>query len=65
MTKLGQALYQRSLQAILARFEPCGPEEDLMFINAWNEWGKASHLEPDKRWGQAYLEATRRALRGQ
>jgi len=56
-------LYRRWLEATLARFEPYGPGENLMFINAWNEWGEGSHLEPDKRWGRAYLEATRSALR--
>jgi hypothetical protein len=57
-------LYRHWLEATLSRFEPYGPGENLVFINAWNEWGEGSHLEPDKRWGRAYLEATRRALRG-
>jgi lipopolysaccharide biosynthesis protein len=56
-------LYRRWLQATLAKFEPYGPGEDLVFINAWNEWGEGNHLELDVRWGRAYLEATRSALR--
>jgi lipopolysaccharide biosynthesis protein len=37
-------------------------DEQMVFINAWNEWAEGNHLEPDMHWGRRFLEATRNAL---
>ena len=38
-------------------------DERVVFINAWNEWAEGNHLEPDLKWGRAYLEATDTAIK--
>jgi hypothetical protein len=57
-------LYGAWLGQVLAREASAGGGEPLVFINAWNEWAEGNHLEPCRRWGHAYLDATRRALAG-
>ena len=37
------------------------PDEAIIFVNAWNEWGEGCHLEPDLRWGLGFLEETFRS----
>jgi hypothetical protein len=36
-------------------------DERIVFINAWNEWGEGSYLEPDTDFGHGFLEAVRNA----
>ena len=37
-------------------------DNNIVFINSWNEWGEGSHLEPDIKFGYQYLEAVSKVL---
>ncbi len=37
-------------------------DDDIIFINAWNEWAEGTYLEPDLKWKYGYLEATKDAI---
>jgi lipopolysaccharide biosynthesis protein len=57
------AAYERWLQCMVEETDANRRgDERLIFVNAWNEWAEGNHLEPDDRFGRAYLEATKRAL---
>lgn len=36
--------------------------ENFVFLNSWNEWAEGSHLEPDMKYGYAWLQACVEAL---
>lgn len=54
--------YGEWLLNVLKKFKPYSKDENLVFINAWNEWAEGNHLEPDQKWGSQYLQATKEAI---
>ncbi|HXW39359.1 MAG TPA: glycoside hydrolase family 99-like domain-containing protein [Acidimicrobiales bacterium] len=56
------AVYEHWLRYTAASVATVRPEENYLFIVAWNEWAEGNHLEPDQRYGRAFLEATRAVM---
>lgn len=55
-------LYKQWLKDVIIESKNKDLDDSMVFINAWNEWGEGAYLEPDKRYGYAYLQATKEAL---
>src|SRR5208283_3347640 len=54
--------YRRWLEMTVASVANTPEEHNYLFILAWNEWAEGNHLEPDARYGRAFLEATRSVM---
>ena len=37
---------------------------EFVFIKSWNEWAEGNYIEPDLKWGTAYLDELKKILRG-
>jgi hypothetical protein len=54
--------FQKWVMGKAQKFTPKSSEENLFFINAWNEWAEGNHLEPCEKFGLKTLEALRYGL---
>jgi len=63
MTGLTPATTATWLKDIIAESKKIHSEsEHIVFVNSWNEWAEGSHLEPDMKYGYAYLQAIKDVL---
>jgi len=57
-------LFRLHLREAVLRVNDRPPEHRIVFLKAWNEWAEGNYVEPDQKWGHAYLEVIRDELTG-
>ena len=57
-------LFRRHLREAIRRVAENSQQESLVFLKAWNEWAEGNHVEPDQKWGRAWLQVIREELEG-
>ena len=61
--KSSPELYKEWLDNVIEYTKKNYPKDNqFVFLHSWNEWAEAAHLEPDRKYGFAYLEATLKSL---
>lgn len=49
--------FKMAIDKALGCVEKRDEQRRIVFLNAWNEWGEGSYMEPDMKFGHGYLDA--------
>jgi hypothetical protein len=49
-------LFEKHVKDVLKAVENKPYEKKIVFLRSWNEWGEGNYIEPDLKFGNAYLE---------
>ena len=52
-------LFRVHVRETLDTVRPLPVEQRVVFIKSWNEWAEGNYMEPDLRWGDAYLKVVK------
>ncbi len=55
-------LFEKQVREALSLVENRPDDKKIIFLKSWNEWAEGNYMEPDLRFGTAYLEALRRVV---
>jgi hypothetical protein len=54
--------FREHLRDVLQQTASQPQKEKIIFVKSWNEWAEGNYMEPDQRFGRAYLEVLKEEL---
>jgi hypothetical protein len=63
LEKSSPTLFNEVLSSAIEQVIKYPPEERFVFLKSWNEWAEGNYLEPDDKWGTAYLEVIKKQIK--
>jgi len=55
-------LFSKHIKNVFKSVEDKPEEKQIIFVKSWNEWGEGNYLEPDAKYGIAYLDELRKNI---
>jgi len=55
-------LFRNHLREAIKQVADRKPDKRMIFVKSWNEWAEGNYLEPEQRFGKAYLKAIKEEL---
>lgn len=55
-------LFEKHVRKAVKLAKENSKPHQILMIKSWNEWAEGNYLEPDQKWGRAYLEVFKKVM---
>ncbi len=55
-------LFGRHAKSVIDKVKRKQPQNQIIFLKSWNEWGEGNYMEPDLKYGYGYIDELHKAL---
>jgi hypothetical protein len=62
LTHTTPEVFTKHVEYVLEAIKDKNDENKICFLKSWNEWGEGNYMEPDIKYGRAYIDALKKSL---